>query len=204
MKNKKKILFTFLFIFVLTFSSCGYINNIINKWTSNLIGTHFVIRSFDVYGNNIFTMEGNKVSVSLFDEKEINSTSNKNINQSKVLEITIDGKQVIHVGSTLVFAEKGIDIIEDFDVQTQIKSESGITGITSVNRFLNFYKNKIGKPQVIIIRTQQGLPIGIYQGKNINVEVDEELPTFTRISIDGKSLYIYRADYTIIDSSLVK
>lgn len=196
-------IYLMLIMSMTSLTGCSYLSNLFGAWKSNIIGTSFKVMSYDVYGNNTMTITGDKISVTLFDK--IKSFDGKPVqNQSKVLELTVDGKQVIHVGSTLVMAEKGLDVIEDFSIPKEITSDSGLMGITSTNRFLNYYKNKIGKSKIIVIRTQQGLPIGIYQGKRVNVEVDNELPTFTRIDVDGKSLYIYRADYTILDSSLIE
>ena len=49
-----------------------------------------------------------------------------------------------------------------------------------------------------------GIPIAVYQGKNVYVTVPDDLPKMTRLNIDGKSLYIHRANYLILDTEMMK
>lgn len=58
--------------------------------------------------------------------------------------------------------------------------------------------------KTIIVRSQMGILIGVYQGNSVLVEVPADLPKMTRLIIDGKSLYIHRADYDIFDSGMFK
>ena len=39
---------------------------------------------------------------------------------------------------------------------------------------------------------------------NVRVTIPNDLPKTTRITIDGKSLYVHRANYQIIDMDLIK
>ena len=104
----------------------------------------------------------------------------------------------------MIFAEKGLDMITDFDVPEEIISSDGGTGLQFVDRYINNFKNNMGKAKVIIISSQMGIPIGVYQGSEVYVEVPSDLPKTTRISIDGKALYIHRANYQIVDTELIK
>ena len=56
----------------------------------------------------------------------------------------------------------------------------------------------------IIVSSQMGVPIGVYQGKDVYVSVPDDLPKTTHLSIDGKSLYIHRANYTILDADMLE
>ncbi len=49
-----------------------------------------------------------------------------------------------------------------------------------------------------------GIPLAVYQGKNVYVTVPDDLPKMTRLNIDGKSLYIHRANYIILDTKMMK
>ena len=49
-----------------------------------------------------------------------------------------------------------------------------------------------------------GIPIGVYQGEEVYVTIPSNLPKMTRLNIDGKSLYIHRANYVILDSNMLK
>ena len=72
------------------------------------------------------------------------------------------------------------------------------------DRFINDLTNAIGKEKVIIVSSQMGVPIGVYQGKDVYVSVPDDLPKTTHLSIDGKSLYIHRANYTILDADMLE
>ena len=62
----------------------------------------------------------------------------------------------------------------------------------------------IGRDRVVIVSSQTGTPIGIFQCNSCYVEVPEDLPTTTKISIDGKLIYVYRADIDIISADLIQ
>jgi hypothetical protein len=71
-----------------------------------------------------------------------------------------------------------------------------------LDRTVNKYTNLIGKKKTIIVKSQMGILIGVYQGDKVLVEIPSDLPKMTRLIIDGKSLYIHRADYEIFDTGM--
>ena len=141
-------------------------------------------------------LSGNKVSIGLL-TNSANFDSEGGF-ESEVLEITINGDEVYQVGDTAVIAERGLDMITDFDVPDNIQAESG-GGFMPFDRCVNDYANMIGKAKTVIISSQLGIPIGVYQGDSVYVEVPSNLPKTTLLSIDGKALYIHRANYVILD-----
>jgi len=94
-------------------------------------------------------------------------------------------------------------MVEDFQVPTDITVDKG-GGFVPIDRLINNIKNNIGKEKTIIISSQMGIPIGVYQGKSVYITVPDNLPKMTRIHIDGKSLYIHRANYLILDTKMIK
>ena len=64
-------------------------------------------------------------------------------------------------------------------------------------------KNKFGKSRVVVIKSQLGQPITAYSGDKVYWTVPKKLPKMTKLMIDGKALYIHRANYQIIDTSLL-
>lgn len=52
---------------------------------------------------------------------------------------------------------------------------------------------------IVVISSQLGVPIAVYQGNSVGYEIPDDLPKFTKLTIDGKALYIHRANYMIID-----
>lgn len=203
MKNKKKIIVLTLSMMVSLGSvGCAKLKDFFNTVKGELVGQHFDISMYDDSGSKTLELSGKKISIGLLE-----NSANFNVEdtgfKSEVLDITINGKQMLQVGNTCVFAEKGLDVITNFEVPKKIEATSG-GGFIPLDRFVNDFKNEIGKSKVIIISSQEGLPIGVYQGDSVYVSIPSDLPKMTRLNIDGKSLYIHRANYTILDSELIK
>lgn len=205
MKNKKiylkLIMITLISILIINLTGCASIRDKIANIRGDLIGNHFVISAFDNYANKILTVEGTKITVGLL-ENEANLDPDSAGYESSVLELTVNGKQMFQVGNTIIFAEDGLDMVEDFQVPTDVAVDSG-GGFVPFDRLINELKNKIGKEKTIIISSQMGIPIGVYQGEEVFVTVPDNLPKMTRLNIDGKSLYIHRANYIILDTDMI-
>jgi hypothetical protein len=124
---------------------------------------------------------------------------------SSVITITIDGKQIESCGSTVLFEEKGLKPDVEFDTTNiNISSDSdGIGDMTIVAETVNKYKNYFGKATVVVIQSQLGDPICAYSGEDVYWEVCEDLPKTTKLMIDGKALYVHRANFQIIDKELL-
>lgn len=199
---KRILVIALMFTLISTTTACNVISNITNRIEGALLGDDYKVLSYDDYGNNTLTIQGNRVNIGIF-ENEANSGADGN--KSEVLEITIDGKQMLHVGSTAVFAERGVNTVEDFDFEyLKEMSTKGLSTVVPLDRSVNHLKNFLGDEKVIIIKSQLGVVVGVYQGKNVTVEIPTDLPKMTRVIIDGKSLYIYRADYEIMDTELLQ
>jgi len=181
---------------------CAKIKDLAGKIKGDLVGQQFTVTTYDDYGNKTLTVEGSKVTVGLLQNSD-NFDKKPAEFKSEVLEVTVNGSQMFQVGNTVIFAENGLDMIEGYDVPKDVDVNKG-GGYVPLDRFVNDVKNKIGKEKTIIISSQQGIPIGVYQGKDVYVTIPEDLPKMTRINIDGKTLYIHRANYTILDSKMIK
>lgn len=185
------------------FSGCEALNSFMNQVKGQLVGQSFKIMSYDDYGNNTMTLTGRKnVNISV----EGKSDKDDATYQSEVLCISISGHQLLHVGSTLVFAENGIDMVKDYDINYMKNAEASgnnSTGFIPFDRTINGISNLIGKKKTVVIRSQMGILIGVYQGDSVNVTIPTDLPKMTLVTIDGKSLYIHRADYDIYDTGLL-
>ena len=116
---------------------------------------------------------------------------------SSVLKITADGKDIEQVGNTMIFAETGLEEVEGYTLPRDIQTSGGT--INLVDSAINDIKSKIGKSRVVVVSSQLGVPIAVYQGNSVGYEIPEDLPKFTKLTIDGKALYIHRANYLIID-----
>ncbi len=204
MKRKIKLINLVIIVCLIGTSivGCAKIKDLVGKIKGDLVGQQFSISTYDDYGNKTLTVEGKKVTVGLLQNSD-NFDKKSSEFKSEVLEITVNGNQMFQVGNTAIFAEDGLDMVEGYDVPKDVKVDSG-GGYVPLDRYINNIKNKIGKEKTIIISSQQGIPIGVYQGKDVYVTIPEDLPKMTRINIDGKTLYIHRANYTILDSKMIK
>lgn len=192
--RKHIILIAGILVAACVLSSCAAISAYISELKGELIGNNYEIRQYDDFGNLVFTVHGNKVTMDceLDDNGEVSS----------YIDITIDGDSWKHVGSTLVFAQKGVDLITDFQVPEEMENSGSSTGLMAVDRKINSYANLFGKKMVVLVSSQNGTPIGLFQGDKCYMEIPADLPKTTLISIDGKLVYVHRANVDIIPASL--
>ena len=188
---------------MLSMVGCAELRDLVGTVKGKLIGQKFDISMYDDSGAKTLEVSGNKVTVGLMENSANFNVEDTSGFKSEVLDITINGKQMLQVGNTCIFEEKGLDMITDFDVPEKVETTTG-GGFVPLDRFVNNYRNKIGKSKVVIVSSQEGLPIGVYQGDDVYVTIPSDLPKMTRLNIDGKSLYIHRANYTILDTALMK
>lgn len=203
MKNKRKIIFiSGILVLIMALSGCAAILDKLAVLRGDLIGNRFEISVYDHYANKTLETNGTKITVGLLENDANNNVESTGF-ESSVLEITINGREMLQVGNTVIFAEEGLDMVEDFQTPTDIDVNSG-GGFVPLDRFINDLKNQLGKEKTIIISSQMGIPIGVYQGENVYVTVPDDLPKMTRLNIDGRSLYIHRANYVIIDTDMIQ
>lgn len=179
----------------------GVIDDFISTLKGELVGNDYYISEFDHYGHKVMTVRGDKVTISTQRDSSGEKTS--------YLDITIDGYQWQHVGDTLIFAQNGLEMlpvnlpdvggVAGADVGSWGKS----TGLMIVDGFLNDIWDLVGKDRVVVVYSQLGQPIGVFQGESCKVTIPSDLPTMTRVNIDGKSLYVYRANIDIYDKNLI-
>lgn len=199
---KKKIAVLLLMTaLIASAAGCASIRDAVAKIKGDLIGQRFVISVYDDYADKTLQVTGSKITVGLLENSSNFNVENPGF-ESEVIEITVNGDQMFQVGNTVIFAEEGLDMVMDYVVPTEVSGAQG-GGFVPFDRYVNDIKNQIGKDKTIIISSQMGIPIGVYQGKDVFVTVPDDLPKMTRLNIDGKSLYIHRANYVIMDSDLL-
>lgn len=105
----------------------------------------------------------------------------------------------------MIFAEDGLEPEVDFQSPDVINSttDGSLGDNVIIASIVNKYKNYFGKSRVVIIQSQLGDPICAYSGDDVYYEVCEDLPKTTKLMIDGKALYIHRANFQIIDKELL-
>ena len=214
MKKRRIVSLILVVALLFSFSGCSlldfaWLESEINEIRGRLIGVSYTADFYDNYGKKFLTVEGEKIDIdgNIVEEMGIDSTGGvvTNYSLSSVITITIDGKQMSSCGNTVIFAEEGLKPDVDFSL-IDIESGSGneISSLTSVGKVVNKYKNYFGKPQVVVIQSQLGVPICAYSGDKVYWEIPDDLPKMTKLMIDGKALYIHRCNFEIIDLALIK
>ena len=194
-------------ISIFVVSGCAKLASAINDIKGSLIGNQYTIYTYDNFGNLVLETSGKKIDIAGNPVKTTSYDENGKVltgyELSSVITITIDGNEIEYCGDTCIFVQKGLTPDVDFTTET-IKSSSGIFDITSISAKLNPYKNKFGKARVVVIKSQLGNPIMAFSGDSVYWEIPEDLPKMTKLMIDGKALYIHRANFQIIDKELIE
>lgn len=208
---KKKILITVLTMLfaIISCSGCALWDNEVNELNGSITGNTYNAGFYTNQGENFMNVSGQKIDLqsNVIKEKTYNSNNGWGYNQtlSSVVTVIIDGKTIESCGSTMIFAENGLNPEVDFKSPEVIKSTSD--GSFGDNVFIasivNKYKNYFGKSRVVVIQSQLGDPICAYSGNEVYWEVCQDLPKTTKLMIDGKALYIHRANFQIIDKNLL-
>lgn len=208
---KKKILITVLTILfaIISCTGCALWDNEVNELNGSITGNTYNAGFYTNQGENFMNVSGQKIDLqsNVIKEKTYNSNNGWGYNQtlSSVVTVIIDGKTIESCGSTMIFAENGLNPEVDFKSPEVIKSTSD--GSFGDNVFIasivNKYKNYFGKSRVVVIQSQLGDPICAYSGNEVYWEVCQDLPKTTKLMIDGKALYIHRANFQIIDKNLL-
>ncbi len=188
-------------------AGCAWFSSEMKNIKGELIGNHFSIDFYDNFGNDVMSMEGEKVGIeaNYVKSKSVDSdgTSSTNYELSSVVTMTIDGNQVAQTGNTVIFAEDGIKKLEDFNLPSNITTNGGGT-INIFDRNINKIKNMLGTSKVIVVCSQLGIPIAVYGGESVYWEIPSDLPKTTKLNVDGLALYIHRANYILLDSNMIK
>ena len=206
--KKRILLIVTCVVCMISFSGCAWFSSKKNQLKGSLIGVSYTAEFYDNYGALFTTVTGENIDIdgNFVEEQGIASdgTSTTNYSLSSVVTITIDGKQMESCGNTIIFSESGLKKDVDFSLE-DIKSTSdgSVTSLTSVAKLVNKFKNDFGKPTVVVIQSQLGVPICAYSGDEVRWEVPDDLPKMTKLMIDGKALYIHRANFEIIDRDLL-
>ena len=203
----KKICLALLSL-TLLLSGCAYVDESLREIKGELVGNDFTVNSYDNYGNLISKAVGDSVELATFNEQSFldslrSQDQDFQESGSSVIEVLIDGEQMISVGNTMLFVEDGIDYVEEFEQELiKVDTQNGLN-VIGIDRIVNRFKNAFGKGRVVVVCSQLGIPIAMFEGDKVRVTIPSDLPKTTRITIDGKSLYIHRANFQIFDTDML-
>lgn len=208
---KKKIVTAVLIasLTVVGLSGCALFDNEVNELNGSITGNTYNASFYSNEGKKFMDMSGQKIDLksNIVKEKSFSSSGEWGYVQalSSVVTVTIDGKEVESCGSTMIFAESGLNPEVDFKSQEVINSttDGSLGDNVIIASVVNKYKNYFGKSRVVVIQSQLGDPICAYSGDEVYWQVCQDLPKTTKLMIDGKALYIHRANFQIIDKNLL-
>lgn len=192
-------------IIVVTMSFTVFFKSKVHTITGSIVGNTYECQFYSNSGEKFMTMTGEKIDLNSNYVRERKS-SNEGYTEtlSSVMTITIDGSQVESCGSSILFIETGLKPDVDYREQIAIHSQAeGFEDNTFIANIVNHFKNMSGKPVIVVIQSQLGDPICSFSGDEVYWEVCEDLPKTTKLMIDGKALYIHRANFQIIDKDLL-
>ena len=220
MPNRYRLfLITMLFIIIsaimFTTTGCSLLEGIAsidsakNDFKGSIIGTTFECQFYDNNGSKFMTVNGEKINMEpniVYELEYVDGYKEYTKTMSSVMTITIDGSQIESCGSTILFIENGLKPDVDFnaeDVKNIESSSDGFSDNTIIASVVNQFKNSFGKASVVVIQSQLGDPICAFSGNDVYWEVSKDLPKTTKLMIDGKALYIHRANFQIVDKDLL-
>jgi hypothetical protein len=209
MKRIKKVLAIAAIVMLMAgVAGCARLQSGIHDLHGSIVGNEYNIDIFDNIGVRTLRSHGKKIDIdnNIVEERSYASATDEWYSTktlSSVITITIDGRQLISCGDTCVFYDKRLTPEYEFYLDNIDSNSSGILDSTLISGRVNSIKNEFGKPMVVVIKSQMGAPIYAFSGDKVYWEIEDDLPRFTKLMIDGKALYIHRANFQIIDKSLL-
>lgn len=200
----KKILLMFLSIIsIIGLSGCGLFNKVAGDLNNDLKGRTVTIQTFDEDANIIDQIRGKSVSFQADNKFAQKDSEGNTIAKSTVINMTIGGKEALHVGSSLIAYQDGLtNIFDEYARKVDIKNND--RSVPFVNRMVNDMKNLTsGKKTIILIRSQSGKPIATFAGNDVSYFASE-IDKATEFYIDGKVLLVYRCDFSVYEKDLLK
>lgn len=184
-------------------AGCQGVTDFFKTTQEQYLGLSGTVRTFDENSQVIDKLSGKSISIQSDDRFDMTDELGNISKESSVLDVTIGGSQVLHVGSTLIFSEDGLtDYMDKYGSSVELESEN--RSLPFVNRFFQQIKNDwTGEKKLILIRSQNGTPLATYFGNKVSTSAPDGIPNTTYLLIDGKRLIIYRADFTIYDTALL-
>ena len=223
MKNMKRIINAILVIIMaLELSGCGDSHSVTIVSENQEVEQDSIIYEamlYDNYGNNFLNFTGNEFTITPNKVKQWGWNTDGSwtswYDTSSVVTIEIDGNYIQSCGSTVLFKDARLEMLEipsqlsikntemDDEYALSVNGEAFSTYLGLTNWWYDMREKGQHGEKLVLIQSQDGYNIGAFVGDDITWEVDSVLPKTTKIMINGLSLYIHRCNFTIIDSGLL-
>lgn len=200
---KKYSLLVIVVALTVVLSGCNWLEYKFGSLKEQFVGRELTIQTYDENSQMIDRIQGGSVSIESDENFSLKDVDGNTVEKSSVLNITVGGKQMLHVGSSLIAYENGLQNIFEEYVQT-VDMNNFDKSVPFINRMVNDLANyTTGKEKVVLIRSQSGQPLATFAGDDVSyfaTDIDKS----TGLLIDGNYLFVYRCDYTIYDLALLK
>lgn len=174
---------------------------------------------YDNYGNNFLNFTGNEFTITPNKVKQCGWNTDGSwtswYDTSSVVTIEIDGNYIQSCGSTVLFKDARLEMLEipsqlsikntemDDKYALSVNDETFKTYLGLTNWWYDMREKGQHGEKIVLIQSKDGYNIGSFIGNDITWQIADALPKTTEIMIDGLPLYIHRCNFTIIDSGLL-
>jgi len=200
MKNRpaRVLLVGVVSLVALTLAGCGMFGD---KFSQAFNGYSATMNTYTQQGAQVDNIHGTSFHVDRDTDFDSSGSDGSNAD-SEVLLISLGDSHIHHVGSSMILAQDGlVDITAQLPPSFQFSNSKPGTPWLNDLRY-NFNRYWVGTSKTIMIRSQDGTPIKIYGGNDVQV-LATRVPKSTWFRIDGKTLFVYRCDYTVVDNNLL-
>jgi hypothetical protein len=192
---------TMMIVATLTLSACAGFAAFGDSLNRAFNGVSATMTTYTQDGTLVDEVHGKSFQVSRDTRFDTSNSDGTSKNDSSVLMISIGDDHVSHVGSTLILAQDGLEPVAG--ATTTVHFENDEPGMPWLNNFLEYNRNLwAGKAKTIMVRSQDGTPVAVYVGNEVEI-LATDVPKSTWFRVDGKYLFVYRADYTVYDNELL-
>ncbi|HTJ73114.1 MAG TPA: DUF5052 family protein [Verrucomicrobiae bacterium] len=201
-RRRGAILASLAVVLTLVLSGCGLFGATADKFDQAFNGFRATMTTYNQYGQPVDQIKGASFRVTRDSEFDTTDDKGNSNNDSSVLLISLANAHIHHVGSTMILAQDGlVDITEQLPAEFRFTNDKpGTPWINDIRyRFQQLWG---GTAKTIMIRSQDGTPIKVYGGNEVQI-LKTDVPKSTWFRIDGKTLFVYRADYTVVDNKLL-
>lgn len=177
----------------------------------------YLAELYDNHGSNWLSIEGSQFTIKPNKIKQYGYDTDGDwtywYETSSIVSIEIDNKYIETCGSTALFYDSRLQKI-DIELPKEIQLDTNSSPEIDVPAGYSDYwtvqwwwktkslNNKNKGARLVIVQSQEGDPICIFEGNDVSWDIPKKLPKTTEICIDGKMLYIHRANFSIIDTSM--
>lgn len=213
-------------IMIFAFAGCdleaifGEVTPTTETSTEPAVPITFIADFYDNHGSPWLSVEGDSFDIKPNKVKEYSYSTDGtwiyNYALSSIVSIYIDDKRIESCGSTVIFYDTRLEKLEiDIPEEVDLSGETGNETINTPNDItlsdawsLNWWwdtkelNNSKSSSRVVIIQSQQGDPICMFRGNDVSWDVPKSLPKTTELNIDGKQVFIHRANFAIVDLSV--